>query len=612
MARIFISYSRADEAFARTLATSLAEWGADIWIDVEDIPVGLKWSRAIQEGLDLSDVLIVIISPDSMSSPNVEDEWQYFLDQHKLVIPVLHRPAKVHFQLSRVQYIDFNKHAYDLALRQLHAVLSQKGLALNPLPGHAAQPPAQKSLPVRQDSIPAGASIGRSRGLIVLGAVVGIAVIALLILSSLNPPNPLVADDTLTPTDTIENTRVVASETRAPTDTPTITLTPTLTPTTTPTLSATDIEGTVEAEIAAIPTQEMETQAAALTATATLWTPTSTFDARATARARVTKTFEALIAQATATFLAAQTQVALDQTATATLWTPTPSPTLTPSGGGARIVYSSRGGNNNEDIYTVDRNTLSVQQLTNDPANDLYASWSPDGGRIVFSSNRGGSNRDLYVMDADGGNLTRLTFTSDYEEDPAWSPDGTQIAYSLSVGVEGKRDIWLINADGTNARQLTINPPDDPREDRQPAWSPDGTRIAFHSDRKDAGYFQIYTLDSQCASPEDCERTMQAVNNAYGTFPDWSPDGQWLVFQTNSDGDWNIYLININGTGLRRLTDDQREDRRPAWSPDGTQVVFQSNRSGGFELYAVSAAGGETHRLTDNTWDDNDPDWQPG
>jgi hypothetical protein len=98
MPRIFISYSRNDETFARQLATSLSDMGADIWIDIEDIPAGMKWSSAIQQGLDSGDLLIVIISPDSMGSHNVEDEWQYYLDNGKPVIPVLIQPTKIHFQ----------------------------------------------------------------------------------------------------------------------------------------------------------------------------------------------------------------------------------------------------------------------------------------------------------------------------------------------------------------------------------------------------------------------------------------------------------------------------------------------------------------------------------
>jgi formylglycine-generating enzyme required for sulfatase activity len=134
MARIFISYSRTDEAFARRLAASLSQLGADVWIDVEDIPAGMKWSRAIQQGLDMAEILLVIISPDSMTSQNVEDEWQYYLDQKKPVVPLLWKPAKIHFQLNRIQYIDFHQQDYDSALDDLHNELQRKGIYLNPLP----------------------------------------------------------------------------------------------------------------------------------------------------------------------------------------------------------------------------------------------------------------------------------------------------------------------------------------------------------------------------------------------------------------------------------------------------------------------------------------------
>ena len=105
MPDVFISYSRKDEKFARRLATSLSRLSFDVWIDVEDIPAGMKWSTAIQQGLKTSEVMIVIISPDSMASNNAEDEWQYFLDQGRPVIPVFWRPTEIHFQLHRIQYI---------------------------------------------------------------------------------------------------------------------------------------------------------------------------------------------------------------------------------------------------------------------------------------------------------------------------------------------------------------------------------------------------------------------------------------------------------------------------------------------------------------------------
>ncbi len=171
MPHIFISYSRKDEAFAHRLAQSLSDLGADIWIDVKAISAGTKWSRAIQQGLDTCDALIVVVSPDSMASTNVEDEWQYYLEQKKPVIPVLIRPAKMHFQLNRIQYVDFHRQPYDGGLRQLHVELRRHGLKLDAPPAPAAT----------ESQAAAPGMSGRGRAGLVAGAV---AVIALLLVGA--------------------------------------------------------------------------------------------------------------------------------------------------------------------------------------------------------------------------------------------------------------------------------------------------------------------------------------------------------------------------------------------------------------------------------------------
>ena len=194
MTSIFISYSRKDEAFARDLATALAQLGADIWIDVEDIPAGMKWSTAIQQGLDTSDALIVIISPEAMASRNVEDEWQYVLDQNKPVIPVLLREAKVHFQLNRIQWIDFLFHPFDIALVDLHEELGRNGVHLQAPPrpakdspklthGHAPPPRPAEVTQVRPAVIkpPARKQDSTSRTLFYIGGVVALIVVIALV-----------------------------------------------------------------------------------------------------------------------------------------------------------------------------------------------------------------------------------------------------------------------------------------------------------------------------------------------------------------------------------------------------------------------------------------------
>jgi TIR domain-containing protein len=130
MKRIFISYSRRDEPFARQLTYALEQMGIDVWVDFDDIPAGKKWSSAIQEGLETSDGMVVVISPDAMASNNVEDEWQYFMDHGHPVIPILWRPAHVHFQLNRKQYVDFHQQAFNKAFAQLIDEFERHGVDL--------------------------------------------------------------------------------------------------------------------------------------------------------------------------------------------------------------------------------------------------------------------------------------------------------------------------------------------------------------------------------------------------------------------------------------------------------------------------------------------------
>ncbi len=149
---IFISYSRQDIVFAQQLARKLDRLGAQLWFDLKDIPAGENWSTSIQQGLETCEVMIVIVSPDSMASPNVEDEWQYFQDHGGHVIPVLARPTEnIHYQLHRRQYIDFTKKSYEAAFDQLRSELADWGITLNPrsydpLYGDTLQPtaPAEK------------------------------------------------------------------------------------------------------------------------------------------------------------------------------------------------------------------------------------------------------------------------------------------------------------------------------------------------------------------------------------------------------------------------------------------------------------------------------------
>lgn len=121
--RVFISYARADSAFATRLANNLLKQHIDVWLDVYRIEPGRSWARQIGEALDLCQVMLVVLSPTSVASENVDDEWNYYLDQKKPTLCVLHQPCKVPYRLSKLQHISFHETDYDQALAHVVATL---------------------------------------------------------------------------------------------------------------------------------------------------------------------------------------------------------------------------------------------------------------------------------------------------------------------------------------------------------------------------------------------------------------------------------------------------------------------------------------------------------
>jgi Tol biopolymer transport system component len=191
-------------------------------------------------------------------------------------------------------------------------------------------------------------------------------------------------------------------------------------------------------------------------------------------------------------------------------WDPAWSPT------GDRLLWSSLRDLNLE-LYVIPTDAEFVvrnaTRLTNTGARDWFGSWSPNGEQVAFSTDRDG-NENIYVVSAEGGEAQQFT-TSDWDDIHAmWSLDGTQIAYVYDDGdatlTTGKLDVWVMNADGTNARLL------------------DG----------------VFTGD-----------------------PVYSRDGSQLAYVSNESGQWQVYVMNADGSNVRRVSPDDGNYLFPVWKP---------------------------------------------
>jgi len=225
----------------------------------------------------------------------------------------------------------------------------------------------------------------------------------------------------------------------------------------------------------------------------------------------------------------------------------------------------------NQDVYVLDLDRNQMRRLTRDPSDDSQPAWSPDGTRIAFVRNRA-----LYLVNADGSAEQRLT---SHASSPAWSPDGRAIAFKGAAGLD------LVNPDGSGRRQLA------PGVDHY-RWSPDSRKIAY------------VTGDGMFVMNADGSAKLRL---GLGEDPSWSLDGTRVAFvrsmrpttsvhPTNQNPE--IFVVNADGTGLKRLTHNRVWEQAPVWSPDGRKIAFYSERNGGRDVYVMNPDGSDQRNVS--------------
>jgi TolB protein len=251
---------------------------------------------------------------------------------------------------------------------------------------------------------------------------------------------------------------------------------------------------------------------------------------------------------------------------------------LSPSGDSFAFYQKLDGeADEHEEICSLAVEGTDFQRLTNNHVRDVYPKWSPNGTQIAFLTWRD-SGLDIYVMDSDGGNQELLYDSGSHDADIDWV--GDMIVFTRDS------QIWIMGDDGTGATQLT-DPPRAaewgeavlPFGDYDPRLSPDGSKIVFErmvDDSSQHGNYDLYLMNS------DGSGEVALSNSGYTQgLVSWSPSGDrmaYLVSAMGEEGLYHIYVMNSDGTDNRDVTPDYFPAgflcHSPVFSEDGSQIYF--------------------------------------
>jgi Tol biopolymer transport system component len=271
-------------------------------------------------------------------------------------------------------------------------------------------------------------------------------------------------------------------------------------------------------------------------------------------------------------------------------------------------------------IYTIEPDGSGLTQITQVPKKDPGAEnpiWSPNGATLAFDS-ASGSGVNLFTVPAGGGTPTQLPLSvGRFNGDPAYSVDGTHISFDQDIGPSQPKvhGIFIADSNGANARRVTTGIGTVQAFDTESQWSPDGTRLAFtrvKNDRRAA----IFTVN---VDGTGLKRLTPYKLDAAS--PDWSPDGSTIAFNSYWDSPGgkpsNILTIPAGGGHRTALTHDHGGhiiSFRPSWSPDGTRIVFTRikviGHHGRTNLFSMTPSGSDLEQITHMSRGfPTNPDW---
>jgi TolB protein len=255
-----------------------------------------------------------------------------------------------------------------------------------------------------------------------------------------------------------------------------------------------------------------------------------------------------------------------------------------------------------KEVYIMDYDGWNPRRHTVTNSINILPAWSPDGRSLTYISYRQGPAMLFQARITEGKSIPNISGEKGSQAlAVAFSPDGKKIAFTSSR--TGNADVWVMNADGSGARNLTSNR----SSDTAPCWSPTSQELAFTSDR--TGTPQLWVMDGDGLNV----RRLTTLGN-YNDACAWSPsrDRSEVAYTSRIEGGFEIAILDIASGQVRQITQGRGSCEYPSWAPNGRHLAFTCNRGGTWQITVSDRDGRTVQTLAAGPGNNVQPDWGPG